>query len=139
MLPEFDADGNLPPGIHPATWGEIRERFGWNERRAGLLQGIERVASELRTAGCRAVWLDGSFVTTKDVPADFDLCYDLASTEVSMLDPSLRTLRDRTAMKERYGGDILPTDPDMPFVKFFQTDRDGRPKGIVQIDLESLK
>ena len=123
-----------PPGIYQATWREIRERFGWNEQRVRLLQGIELVALELRAARCRAVWLDGSFVTTKEEPAD----YDLASTEISRLDPSLRTLRDRTAMKERYGGDSLPTDAGMPFVKFFQTDRDGRPKGIVQIDLESL-
>jgi hypothetical protein len=28
MLPPFDDNGRLPPGIHPATLSEIEERFG---------------------------------------------------------------------------------------------------------------
>ncbi len=28
MIPAFDADGFLPPGVHRATLGEIRDRFG---------------------------------------------------------------------------------------------------------------
>ena len=28
MLPPFTANGDLPPGIHPAGWSEIERRFG---------------------------------------------------------------------------------------------------------------
>ena len=28
MLPDFDENGNLPPGIHRASPSEIEERFG---------------------------------------------------------------------------------------------------------------
>jgi hypothetical protein len=28
MIPAFDANGNLPPGVHPATLGEVEARFG---------------------------------------------------------------------------------------------------------------
>ncbi len=33
MLPDFDKDGKLPPGIHLAAWAEVAARFGWNKRR----------------------------------------------------------------------------------------------------------
>jgi hypothetical protein len=29
VIPDFDQDGYLPPGVHPATIDEIAERFGW--------------------------------------------------------------------------------------------------------------
>jgi hypothetical protein len=28
MLPEFDATGDLPPGVHRATVNEVMQRFG---------------------------------------------------------------------------------------------------------------
>lgn len=135
MIPALDARGNLPPGSHLAAWQEIQERFGENEWRRTLLEGIARVARALRAAGCRHVWLDGSFVTDKEYPADFDLCYDLDSTDLDRLDP---TLFDRARAKAAYGGDILPTHPALPFTDFFQQDRDGYAKGIVEIDLETF-
>lgn len=135
MIPPFDERGNLPPGIHLARWAEILERFGENQWRRELLDGVGRAAHELRGAGCRRVWLDGSFVTDKEFPADFDLCYELVSTQVDLLRPQLL---DRRTAKAVYGGDILPTHPPLSFLDFFQRDRDGRPKGIVEIDMESL-
>jgi len=135
VIPPFDERGNLPPGIHLARWAEILERFGENQWRRDLLEGVGRAARELRDAGCRRVWLDGSFVTDKEFPADFDLCYELVSTQVDLMTPQLL---DRRTAKEVYGGDILPTHPPLSFLGFFQRDRDGRPKGIVEIDMESL-
>jgi hypothetical protein len=50
----------------------------------------------------------------------------------------------RRAQKERFGGELFLADrPAGPagtrFLEYFQRDRDtGRPKGIVQIDLEVL-
>ncbi len=135
LIPPFDVRGNLPPGVHRARWEEILDTFGGNAWRRDLLDSVERVARELRRAGCRYVWLDGSFVTDKEFPGDFDLCYDVATTDLDVLDP---TVLDRATAKEMYGGDILPTHPSLPLIDFFQTDRDGHSKGIVEIDLGSL-
>lgn len=50
----------------------------------------------------------------------------------------------RAAQKERFGGELFPAsfvaDPESgaQFLDFFQRDRDGEPKGIIQIDLEGL-
>ncbi len=33
MLPAFDAQGNLPPGIHEANWETVVARFGTSPER----------------------------------------------------------------------------------------------------------
>jgi hypothetical protein len=55
------------------------------------------------------------------------------------LGPELLDLRDqRAAQKARFGGEFLPNVVEAAsgdqFVAFFQSDRDGTPKGIVVID-----
>lgn len=66
MIPEFDGDGLLPQGIYPATWKEVVQRFGGNERRRRLLMGLSAALSLLRLAGCRRIYIDGSFVVDRD-------------------------------------------------------------------------
>ena len=73
MIPPLDpATGRLLLGEHEATWEEVVERFGWNEHRRRLLDGLAEGVGMLATAGCQRVWLNGSFVTDKELPADFD-------------------------------------------------------------------
>lgn len=62
-IPPFTDSGNLPEGIHDATWDEIVERFGTNERRRELLEGLRQALDSLQAAGCRRAYIDGSFVT----------------------------------------------------------------------------
>lgn len=74
MLPPFDDAGLLPPGIHKAAWREVVVRFGTTRHRRKLLGGLKRALKTLRAAGCRRVYIDGSFVTAKSKPGDFDAC-----------------------------------------------------------------
>lgn len=73
MIPKFNRDGRLPVGIHWATWQEIESRFGFSERRRQLLLGLRSALRTLRTAGCSKVYIDGSFVTMKHEPGDYDV------------------------------------------------------------------
>lgn len=76
MSPAFSAEtGNLPPGEHPATWEEIVERFGYAPWRSKLLGGRKAALESLCAAGCKKIHLDGSFVTAKERPGDFDACH----------------------------------------------------------------
>jgi hypothetical protein len=68
MIPEFTNIGSLPPGIHLATWKEFQVRFGYNQKRIGLLEGLKMLLNELGKARCSAVYVDGSFVTNKEIP-----------------------------------------------------------------------
>jgi len=75
-IPEFDlATGALPAGIHDAAWSEVAARFGINATRIRLLSGLRRALDILAAAGCTSVYLGGSFVTAKALPADWDGCY----------------------------------------------------------------
>jgi hypothetical protein len=77
VLPPFDHEtGRLPEGEHPAEWQELMERFGWNPRRRQLLDVLADAIDALAAAGCSRLWLNGSFVTAKEEPADFDACWD---------------------------------------------------------------
>ena len=63
-------------GIHLATWGEVTTRFGNTPWRRQLLYGLGMAINSLRRAGCRTVYIDGSFVTSKEIPNDFDACWE---------------------------------------------------------------
>ncbi len=93
----------------------------------------------LPEAGCSKVWLNGSFVTAKDEPGDFDAVWDDSGVDEDGIDPIFYDLGDgRLSQKLRFGGELfsnwLNLSSQSRFVEFFQHDLDGRSKGIVVID-----
>jgi hypothetical protein len=76
MIPGFSRAGSLPAGIYWATRQEIESRFGFSDRRTRLLAGLKSALGALHAAGCRKVYIDGSFVTMKHEPGDYDACWD---------------------------------------------------------------
>jgi hypothetical protein len=145
MIPDFAENGNLPPGQHLATWGEVEQKFGWTRHRRELLQGLKEAISNLKIAGCKRVYLDGSFVTKKTMPGDFDACWEIEGVDPAILDPVLLDFGPgRRRQKERFGGELFPShwkgDADKIFIEFFQRDREtGAAKGIVAINLEDME
>lgn len=144
MLPHADsATGYLPPGVHAAPWSEIRPRFSANGHRARLMGGLLAALQNLAGAGCRLVLLDGSFVTQKDLPEDYDGAWDTIGVDPYRLDPVLLDFSNaRAAMKSKYLGELFPATasaaPGVLYRDFFMKDRNGVPKGVVNIDLGSL-
>jgi hypothetical protein len=109
---------------------------------AGRLEGLKEALRLLRVAGCRLVYLDGSFVTAKPEPGDFDACWGVSGVEVERLDPLfLDFSNSRARQKARFLGEFFPADlPEgvtgKTFLEFFQMDKEaGNPKGILVIDL----
>src|SRR5262245_44906267 len=98
VLPPFDVSGNLPRGVHWAEWHQIEERFGGTPHRRRLLGGLLRALKNLRDAGCRVAYLDGSFVTNRQRPGDFDGCWDVAGVQILRVDPVLRTFAHGRAL-----------------------------------------
>lgn len=143
MLPSWTVEGTLPPGEHAADWPECVNRFGWNPYRLWLLEGLLLALQNLRNAGCRRVFLDGSFVTTKEVPGDYDGCWETRGVDTSLLDPLFIDINEiragRKKQKAKYRGELFaaswPADGKRLFRQFFQYDRNDRPKGVVVIDL----
>ena len=134
----------LPPGIHLAGLADVEARFASNPKRRVQFRGFVAALTNLRGAGCQRANLDGSFVTAKPRPGDYDACWDPAGVDPAFLDPVLLTFENnRAAQKAKYHGELFPSTipADMAgtiFVEFFQVDRfTGAPKGIVAIDLSS--
>lgn len=86
MVPPFQSTGSLPPGIYAVTWKELETRFGFTPTRKRLLAGLKQALMLLKRAGCRRVYIDGSFVTTKPHPGDIDACWAIAGVNPDALD-----------------------------------------------------
>jgi hypothetical protein len=89
MIPPFASSGLLPPGIHWASWPDFVARYGLNTHRQRLLGGLDRARVALREAGCTKLYIDGSFVSEKEYPADYDGCWDTTGVVATRLDPML--------------------------------------------------
>lgn len=141
MLPPFDpATGRLPDGEYEIDWQELVETFGWNTRRRQLLDGLAEAIELLGAAGCRRLWLNGSFVTAKEEPADFDACWDPDGVDLEALDPIFLDFAEgRAAQKSRFGGELLPNVTEagsgLSFSEFFRNERDTGRKGIVVLTI----
>jgi hypothetical protein len=145
VLPDFDASGNLPPGIHEAAWDEIAPRYGTTPHRRNLLDGLERALQALRRAGCRRAYIDGSLVTAKPDPSDFDVCWEESNVDPVLLDPVLMDFLigaegRRSDSEASCFPRTMPAGPGYAdFLDYFQHERDtGAPKGIVAINLKDL-
>lgn len=149
MIPnDIDLPGSpwpiLPPGVHFATLAEVEARFASNARRRAQFKGLIAALTNLRGAGCQRAFLDGSFVTAKPLPGDYDACWDPKGVNPTFLDPVLLTFENnRAAQKAKYLGELFPSTIPADaagtiFVEFFQVDRfTGAQKGIVWIDLST--
>jgi hypothetical protein len=139
MLPGLKG-GLLPAGIHEAELGEVADAMAGTPWREWLLEGLRLVLTDLAAAGCATAYLDGSFVTDKHTPGDYDLCWDRAGVDRRLLHPVIEMVAPpRTEQKRRYRGDILPnvfeSSTGLLFVDFFQVHKEtGAAKGIVQLD-----
>lgn len=144
MIPPLNDDGLLPPGIHWGTWAEVEERYSTTVWRRMLSDGVRGAAENLKQAGCKTLYLDGSFVTSKSRPSDFDGCWDPDGVTWNQVDSVLLTFRNRrAAQKAKYHGELFisssPADGGLTFLDFFQRDKyTGNPKGIIAIDLEAF-
>jgi hypothetical protein len=128
-----------------ATWEEIVARYGITAYRLRLLSGLRQALDSLEAAGCKRAYVDGSFVTDKETPGDFDACWETAGVAGAKLEPVLLDFTNRrVAQKARFAGELFPADSAADrfgtrFLEFFQQDKDtGEPKGIVGINLGGI-
>lgn len=124
-------------------WNEVVQYFGNNYHRMRLIGGLEAACRNLSSAGCKWLILDGSFVTKKLLPGDYDGVWESDRDDYRLLDPVLLDFSEqRAAMKVKYLGDLFPVNLNeasgQHFVDFFRTDRNGVEKGLVRIKLESF-
>lgn len=143
MIPELvDIKGPyqvLPIGIHDASMEEIEARYATNLRRKNLFLGFKKASEHLFKQGCQAIYLNGSYVTDKAQPGDYDAAWDANEVDLTTVDDVLKFAdkKSREQMKRKYGGEFFPFSVpvwEAQILKTFQTDKHtGEKKGILRI------
>ena len=131
MIPAFDDEGYLPPGIHLATVQEIGVRFGReSELRRVQMESLLWLVELARRAGVQRIVVNGSFVTDKLEPNDVD-CVLLVGAGFP---------RDEAAEAELLSGlpfinmELVDQEAFEQFTeKTFATDRDLVRKGMIEV------
>jgi hypothetical protein len=143
-LPSFDAQGNLPSGVHRIQWDEIEQIFGRITARRRLLFGrLEEIVRLARSTGFLArVFIWGSFVTNKALPRDLDLFllmrqgFDLVLPQLA---PSMRELFDHMTARLRYEADVFWATEVIgevvlaEFLSVYQMTREFTARGIIEV------
>jgi hypothetical protein len=144
-IPDLDAEGLLPEGLHDCTLDEVEERFGQfqrSDRRVRLVAELRKYCAELKDVGiARFIVVDGSFVTAKEEPGDIDIL--LAVRADADLSQDLRPFEYRAVskrkVKQRYPFDLLvapeATEAYEKQLAFFSQvkERPGLRKGLLRV------
>ncbi len=133
MIPAFEDNGYLPPGIHEATLDEIEARFGTeSELRRVQFESLKWLIDLVRHAGIQRLVIDGSFVTERFEPNDVD-CILLIAPDHTLDPAAIDEIDDGLPFLDVQLAE--PADFTMLVEQFFSTDRDGTPKGLVEVIL----
>lgn len=133
----------LPVGIHDSSLQEVEQVYSTNHTRSRLFEGLVEGAKALSIAGCKTLYLNGSYVTSKRHPNDYDACWDPQGVNLIALDPAFVDTNLGTAyQKEKYYGEFYPSSifelsSNLLFIDFFQSIANTEhKKGIIRIDIK---
>lgn len=132
MIPGFNEDGYLPPGIHKCMLEELLSRFGHGgEEREACGQSLQWLMPMCRRAGIARLLIAGSFVTDRQVPGDVDCVLLPGDSFVADSDATL-ALRIGLPYLSLH---IAETSTELDFFinRLFASDRFGREKGLVEV------
>ena len=145
-IPDFNTDGNLPEGVHFTVWEEFTARFAITNHRVRLASGLHDALTIFSLAGCTRVYVDGSYVTQRTAPKDYDVAWDPGGVDLPLLRDMEPVFFDfnnqRASQKAKFFGEFFPSSAKADsagtrFLKFFQTDKNtGKPKGIIGLDVQ---
>jgi len=131
LIPGFQDDGYLPPGIHVASFEELLEQFGGpSEIRRVQAESIGWLIEIARRAGALRLVINGSYTTDVLEPNDVDC--------VLLVDASFP--KDQDAESELLAGVPFLEVQIVADVGFsllvediFATDRSENPKGMIEV------
>jgi hypothetical protein len=148
-LPEFNEEGDLPVGIHRATFEEVLERFGQGTPQRHLvalrLVRIHKLAFE--TGKLLRFVIFGSFITAKPAPNDVDIILVMADDfDMDECAEQTRPLFEHMRAHEVFGASVFSVRPLTvllesvdQFLGYWQVKRDKGQRGIVEVILEEKK
>jgi hypothetical protein len=131
MIPEFNDDGYLPPGIHKATLDEIGMRFGQEpELRRVQMESLRWLVELAQRAGVERIVVNGSFASDKWEPNDVD-CVLLRGPVFPLDEAADAELWDGLPFIQM--AVVGPEDFKLYVEEIYGTDRHANPKGMVEV------
>jgi hypothetical protein len=138
MIPEFDENGNLPPGIHNTNLSEVEKRFGGSQsrKRSLLIKSLKQFVNAVKRYADE-IYIDGSFITSKTSPGDVDILVIFPAKLIS----DQQFLININILRNRLKSDLHVFTFFLGFneaemdkmMEWFTHDRDGNPKGIIRL------
>lgn len=142
-LPSLNENGELPEGVHPASFADVMQQFGVGAaQRVSVAQRLENIHRLAVSSG----YLDrfivfGSFVTDKAEPNDIDVVLVMRDEfELEQCDPAVAVLFDHEMADTNLGASVFWMRPSLlffdtidGFIANWQRKRDGTHRGIVEI------
>jgi predicted nucleotidyltransferase len=142
-IPEFNALGDLPAGVHAAPLDEVCERFGSGTLQRQLVTKRLRRIYELaqQTGKVERFVIYGSYVTAKPAPNDVDVFLVMRDDfrEADYTEEAL-PLFDHMRSHNELGASIfwirataILLESVDEFVAYWQTKRDQSRRGIIEV------
>ena len=145
LIPDFTKDGFLPEGIYLTTWEQFTDRFCYNTTRKILAKYLHIGLLAFKNAGCKEVYVVGSFVTSKLEPSDYEICWNPNGVDTAAIDPLLTFKGDvnHKQQNDKYKGSWVSTalvaQDGRPVLEWFQQDsRISKTKGIITLQLQNI-
>ena len=144
-LPEFNAHGDMPPGVHRATLTEVIDRFGngtaHREQATAALRRIVELAEQ--TGHLDRVIVFGSYVTAKEAPNDVDIVLIMkAEFKLDTCTSEVLAVFDHQRAQAELGASVFWTRPGLlflqsseDFIAGWQRKRDNTLRGIVEVTI----
>ena len=144
-IPLLNEMGVLPPGIHDCLLDEVEDCFGSFKRtdqRIRLFKKLQAYFAEIKgTELAAAVIIDGSFVTSQEVPNDIDLILVLKAGHdfQASLRPFEYNVVSRRRVRTQFGFDLVTAVDGgqelRDYIQFFSQVRDRADvsKGLLRV------
>ena len=109
-LPDFNSQGDLPPGVYQATVDEVLARFGGGTpQRQAVTARLLHVCELANATGIMdRLVLFGSYITAKPDPNDIDILLVMRDDfDIQACEEPTRGLFDHAQAAERFGASIF--------------------------------
>jgi hypothetical protein len=143
LLPDFNAEGDLPEGIHEASLQDVLARFGpGSAQRATVTLNLIRIYHLCKATGkLQRFIIFGSYITAEPEPRDVDIVLLMNDDfRLNECNEETRGVFDHQYAEEHLGASVFWARPSMllldtpeEFIAYWQIKRDGTRRGIVEV------
>ncbi len=141
-IPDFDADGDLPPGIHHTSVEELWARFGnLGPQRTFVSECLCKIIDLAKVSGkVERIIIFGSYATKKPNPGDVDLLLIVpADFEVEYIPQEARILFEHQHAERELNAHIFWLRNNVEqqiidgFIHVYATSRNGKLRGVIEL------